>query len=129
LTQTLVAAIFLASKGDVLLDLQGLAGSFGMAMMTFLLPSVMRLTLVRDDENDDDNENNNSKNSKKRRLKLLVYLSILLGLVVVLSGTYGSLADLKSDVDVDKHIVDTCQPAVTTVVDERGCPTVAAASR
>lgn len=129
LTQTLVAAIFLASKGDVLLDLQGLAGSFGMAMMTFLLPSVMRLTLVRDDENDDENENNSSKSSKKRRLKLLVYLSILLGFVVVLSGTYGSLADLKSDVDIDKHIVDTCQPAVTTVVDERGCPTVGTTSR
>jgi hypothetical protein len=124
LTQTLVAAIFLASKGDVLLDLQGLAGSFGMAMMTFLLPSVMRLTLVRDDENDDDNENNNSKNSKKRRLKLLVYLSILLGLVVVLSGTYGSLADLRSDINIDKRMIaDACQPAVTTVVDERGCPT------
>ncbi len=110
MTQTLVAAIFLASKGDVLLDLQGLAGSFGMALMTFLLPSVMRLTLV------DDAKNN-------RWVERFAYLSILLGFVVIFSGTYGSLADLRSDMNIEERRMDTCQPAVTRIVDERGCPT------
>jgi amino acid permease len=122
LTQTLVAAIFLASKGDVLLDLQGLVGSFGMALMTFLLPSIMRLTLVEDDEFPTTKRRNSINNRKW--LEPFVYLSLLLGFVVVLSGTYGSLADLRSDINIDKRMIaDACQPAVTTVVDERGCPT------
>ena len=122
LTQTLVAAIFLASKGDVLLDLQGLVGSFGMALMTFLLPSIMRLTLVEDDEFSTTKRRNSINNRKW--LEPFVYLSLLLGFVVVLSGTYGSLADLRSDINIDKRMIaDACQPAVTTVVDERGCPT------
>jgi len=113
-----------------LLDLQGLVGSFGMALMTFLLPSIMRLTLIEDDEfsttttTTKRNRNSINNNRKKWLVEPFVYLSLLLGFVVVLSGTYGSLADLRSDINIDKRMIaDACQPAVTTVVDERGCPT------
>ena len=61
---------------------------------------------------------------QRKYSSIAVYLSLLLGFVVVLSGTYGSLADLRSDINIDKRMIaDACQPAVTTVVDERGCPT------
>jgi len=109
-TQTLVAAIFLASGGDVLLDLQGIAGSFGMALMTFLLPSLMRLTLV------------DKPFSFPSLGKLTCYSTIALALVVIISGLYGSVSDLGLDFR-RKMPRDTCLPSVTTVVDERGCPT------
>lgn len=109
-TQTLVAAIFLASGGDVLLDLQGIAGSFGMALMTFLLPSLMRLTLV------------DKPFSYPSLGKSACYATIALAFVVIISGLYGSVSDLGLDL-TRKMPDDTCLPSVTTVVDDRGCPT------
>ena len=99
MTQTLVAAIFLASKGDVLLDLQGLAGSFGMALMTFLLPSVMRLTLV-----DDEFSTTKRRNSINNRKWLSARLPLSPSRLCRHPQRHVQLiADLRSDINSDKR--------------------------
>ena len=45
-SQVLFAEVFLSGTGDIILDVQALTGSVGMAGMTFFLPSVLALALL-----------------------------------------------------------------------------------
>lgn len=82
-TEVLVAAIFLAVSGDVILDLQSLAGAVGMTAMTYFLPSIIHYAF-----------NMNERSSRTEHI--VVSINFVMGLFIMLSGLYGSLDRLFS---------------------------------
>ena len=77
-TEVLIAAIFLAVSGDVILDLQSLVGAIGMTAMTFFLPSIIHYAF-----------NMNERSSIAERT--WVVTNFIMGLFIMFSGLSGSL--------------------------------------
>ena len=89
-SEVFIAAIFLAKSGDVILNLQGLAGSIGMTAMTYFLPSVIHYAF-------------NMHDGSSRLEKTWVLLNFLMGVFIMASGMYGSLSSL-----VQSELVNQC---------------------
>jgi hypothetical protein len=88
-SEVFIAAIFLAKSGDVILNLQGLAGSIGMTAMTYFLPSVIHYAFNMHDES-------------SRLEKTWVLLNFLMGIFIMASGMYGSLSSLVQSESVNQ---------------------------
>jgi len=83
-TQVLLAAIFLAASGDVIINLQGLAGAVGMTAMTFFLPSLIHYAFNMHD--------------RSTKLEYVwVACNFLFGVLIMLSGLYGTISDILAD--------------------------------
>ena len=92
-TEVIVAAIFLAVSGDVILDIQSLAGAVGMTAMTFFLPSLIHYGF-----------NMTERSSNLERFWVVV--NFTMGVAIMFSGLYGSLSSLFANKLVDQCPVE-----------------------
>lgn len=83
-TQVILAALFLAASGDVIINLQGLAGAVGMTAMTFFMPSLIHYAF-------------NMHENSTRLDYAWVFCNFFVGVLFMISGLYGTVSDILAD--------------------------------